>query len=1030
MSRLSRFSRKVVVLAAVTAAVAATGAPASTAFGAAPAWSIAISAQPTIFKAGSEDLYFVSIVNTGGGAVSGTSAPIAIANTLPAGVTAKEIFGDNSGLLEESLHCELATLKCLYSGVVTPGDVLVIRIVVNVAAQAGPTAESAVSVSGGGAASAFAHAATSVSSGSSPFGVTPGTFLFAPSTSQAGAHPNLTTNFMLNEEGIEEPVHSVQDTVVDLPPGFAGNATAAPLCDMERVVNNECPPDTAVGVVTVNPARIAVRPVLLYNVVPYKDEPAAFAFSQIFPGRIDTSVVKDAAGEYYIQARVTNISEQNAIMGATVTFWGVPADFNGEFGPGNELAPNTTFSNAGSTKHFGIPSASGRQAFMTNPTACGTPLSAGLSAISWPWLTQAGTLLDPVEASATTTTGAITGCDSVTFEPSISVAPDEAQAGAPTGFNVDLHVPQNENPDGLASADLRKAVVTLPPGVSLSPAAADGLQACSEAQVALASQSPAGCPDASKIGAVEVQTPLLSKALHGGIYLASQGANPFGSLVAMYLVVEGSGVVLKLAGEVHADPASGQLTTSFFNNPQLPFSDLRLHFDNGSRAPLANPAACGPATSNASLTPWSGGAAATPSSTYAVEGCQPAQFKPALTGGTIDSQAGGFSPFWVTLARSDGDEPFGAVSVTTPPGLLGLLKSVPLCEDAQAQAGTCPAASLIGHTTVGAGPGATPLHIGGSVYLTGPYRGAPFGLSIVVPAVAGPFNLGNVVVRAAISIDPNTSQLTVTSDPLPTIVDGIPLDVKTITVIVDRQGFMFDPTNCAPLSLAGTLASTRGASAQLATHFQVVNCAGLPFKARFTAATQAKTSRAKGASLQVKIAYTAGGANIHSVAVTLPRQLPARLSTIQQACPDATFQANPASCPTGSLIGMGTASTPILAAPLTGPVYLVSHGGAAFPDIVIVLEGQGIRFDLTGNINISKQGITSSTFASVPDAPISSFNLVLPEGPHSGLAATGSLCAKPLHMPTTITAQNGLQIKQNTTITAVGCAVKRRARKK
>jgi hypothetical protein len=423
----------------------------------------------------------------------------------------------------------------------------------------------------------------------------------------------------------------------------------------------------------------------------------------------------------------------------------------------------------------------------------------------------------------------------------------------------------------------------------------------------------------------------------------------------------------------------------------------------------------------ASLTPWSGGPAATPSSTYTVAGCSAPRFAPSFLAGTASNQAGAFSPFSVTFSRADADAPLGAVSVTTPPGLLGLLKAVALCEEPQAALGQCGPGSLIGHTTAGAGPGPTPVYLGGQVFLTGPYHGAPFGLSIVVPAVAGPFNLGNVVVRAAISVDPNTTQLTVTSDPLPRILDGIPLQVKTINVTVDRPGFIFNPTSCDPLAVTGTLGATNGSSSPVSARFQAANCQGLPFKAKFTAATQAKTSRANGASLQVHILYTPGGANIRSVAVTLPKQLPARLSTIQQACLAATFQANPATCPAGSLIGTATASTPILAQPLTGPAYLVSHGGAAFPDIVIVLEGQGIRFDLTGNINITKQGITSSTFATVPDAPISSFTLLLPEGPHSGLSATSSLCAKPLHMPTTITSQNSLQIKQNTTITTTGC---------
>jgi hypothetical protein len=353
-----------------------------------------------------------------------------------------------------------------------------------------------------------------------------------------------------------------------------------------------------------------------------------------------------------------------------------------------------------------------------------------------------------------------------------------------------------------------------------------------------------------------------------------------------------------------------------------------------------------------------------------------------------------------------------------------------LCGESQAAAGTCGPESLIGHTTILAGAGPDPVTVTGQVFLTGPYKGAPFGLSIVVPAIAGPFNLGTVVVRASIAVDPHTAALTVTSDPLPSILQGIPLRVRTVNVTVDRGGFTFNPTDCEALSVSGTITSIQGASAQVANAFHAANCAALAFAPKFSASSLAKTSRANGAALDVKVAYPQGSqANIHSVTVKLPVQLPARLSTVQQACPAATFEANPSSCGEGSVVGTGTASTPILAAPLTGPAYLVSHGGAAFPDIVIVLQGQGITLDLVGNILISKSGVTSATFANVPDAPISSFDLNLPEGPHSGLAAVGSLCAKPLSMPTTITAQNGAQLKQTTKIKVAGCTKVKKAKK-
>jgi hypothetical protein len=428
------------------------------------------------------------------------------------------------------------------------------------------------------------------------------------------------------------------------------------------------------------------------------------------------------------------------------------------------------------------------------------------------------------------------------------------------------------------------------------------------------------------------------------------------------------------------------------------------------------------------LTPWSSETLVEPSSAFAVNaGCHAPQFNPVFAAGTVDPQAGAFSPLSVSFSRSDQDQSLGGVTIKTPPGLLGILKGVEQCPEPQANQGTCGQGSLIGHTTAAAGAGPDPVSVGGQVFLTGPYRGAPFGLSILVPAVAGPFNLGTVVVRAAINVDPHTAQITVTSDPLPTILQGIPLLIKTVNVTIDRPGFVFNPTSCEPLSIGGTLTSSQGSSASVSGHFQAANCAALAFKPSFTVSTQAKTSKQNGASLDVKVNYPSGAqANIRSVAVTLPKQLPSRLSTIQQACPEAAFDANPASCPAGSNIGIATARTPVLASPVSGPAYLVSHGGAAFPDLVLILQGEGVKLELTGSINI-KKSITSSTFASVPDAPISSFELSLPQGPHSGLTAVlptkakGNLCGTSLTMPTTITGQNGAQIRQNTKIAVTGC---------
>jgi hypothetical protein len=401
----------------------------------------------------------------------------------------------------------------------------------------------------------------------------------------------------------------------------------------------------------------------------------------------------------------------------------------------------------------------------------------------------------------------------------------------------------------------------------------------------------------------------------------------------------------------------------------------------------------------------------------------PQAFAPGFSAGTTNNQAGAFSPFALTFTRADGEQQLGGVSLKMPLGLLGTLAGIPLCGEPQAAQGTCDAASQIGSVSADAGAGANPFSVtGGKVFATGPYKGAPYGLSIVVPAVAGPFDLGTVVVRASISVDRHTAQLTITSDPLPTILDGIPLDLRTVHVSVDRPEFIFNPTNCNPMSLTGTLTGGAGGSEPVANGFQVTNCGALGFKPKFTVSTQGHTSRPGGASLDAKIVYPQGAqANIAKVKVSLPKQLPSRLTTLQKACPAATFDADPAQCPVASRVGSATASTPVLPVGLAGPVYFVSNGGEAFPNLVVVLQGYGITVDLVGDTFISKAGITSTTFNTVPDVPISSFELKLPEGPYSALAANGNLCKARLAMPTKFLAQDGAEINQSTRIAATGC---------
>ena len=677
--------------------------------------------------------------------------------------------------------------------------------------------------------------------------------------------------------------------------------------------------------------------------------------------------------------------------------------------------------------------------FFTSPSACSSgQLTTTVEVETWE--EQGKWTPDKAEAAP------VAGCNLLRFEPSISVIPETTVADEPSGYTVSAHFPQApQNLEALANPPVKNTTVTLPPGLSLNPAAADGLVACpAEGPEGFnLSQSGSGhCPLPSQVGTVEATTPVLSEPVQGHVYVAAPGCGGAGqeacreadaldgNLYGLYVQVEGSGIVVKLHGEVSANPATGQLTASFKETPQLPVSDLKLVFKGGPRAPLANPQSCGEALTRVDMTPWSSPETpdATPSFAFSVNGCGGSPFAPSFVAGTNGTAGGAYTEFSTTFGRTDRMQDLGAIQVQTPPGLLGMLSHVTLCLEPQAALGTCSAASEIGTVAASAGAGSHPFWVSGKVYVTGPYKGAPFGLSIVLPAKAGPFNLGTVVTRAALNANPSTAALTVTSDPLPQIIDGAPLRVQTITVTINRSQFMFNPTHCAAQQVTGTIASAQGTTAQVASPFAAGGCKNLPFNPGFTVATRKPAAKLDGAELDVKVSSTSGQANIHSVAVALPKQLPSRLKTIQQACRDTTFAANPAKCPPVSQIGVAKAVSPVLSAALVGPAYLVSHGGAAFPDLDIVLQGEGVRLDLTGSINISRKGITSSTFASIPDAPISTFELQLPEGPHSVLTTNGSLCGKTLAMPTTIVGQNGRRLIRTTKIAVARCPKAKKAK--
>jgi hypothetical protein len=930
------------------------------------------------------------------------------------------------------------------------GDALSLRLRVNIDSEAPANVINEGVISGGGAEQA-GSVRGSVTIGEIPasFGVAPGSVVMATSSNQAGTHPDVTTSFGVATSGKEQTVDNLKDVRVDLPPGLVGNTVGMPRCTTARALQTECPRDTIVGVSAVAIKAIAegenhspptsMAPV--YNIEPSPGEPAAFLFTTAgFPVRLDTSLLSN--GDSAVRVTAADLSEADPVLGSTVTIWGVPADHEGPGPIKTEVETRGELQGGLGGRAANVT----RVPLLTNPTQCSTPLVGRLEVDSWS--------KRDVFSGESSSLGTMTGCGVLAFSGSISMLPDTLEAGAPAGYDFKLHVPQVNDPNGLSQPNVKRVVTALPMGTVVSPSAAVGLKACSDEQFygpvsergLEEPAKPGNCPRDSQVGTVEIRTPALPLPLTGDVFLATPDCEPCspedaqdGKMVRLFVQVVGegeSGIVVKLEGRTSLNQQTGQLTATFDNNPQLPFSDFKLVLAGGSRATLANPRVCGPVSTNLDMEPWSNPFTTDVSaiSTFEVnQGCITPRFNPSFVAGTTNIQAGAYTPFTLSFGRTDADEFLNGLQMQMPQGLLGSLTGIPLCKEPEASQGTCPEGSLIGHTQVLTGPGQTPFLVtGGKVFLTEGYKGAPFGLSVVVPAKAGPFTLtgttgtGNVVVRAAINIDPHTAALTVTADPLPTALDGIPLQLKVVNVTVDRPGFTFNPTSCAKKAITGTLSSKESGGAHVSSSFQVTNCAGLGFKPLFKVSTSGKTSRITGASLDARVIYPTGSryANIAKVKVDLPKQLPSRLTTLQKACPAATFNANPGNCPKASIVGIARANTPVLPVQLTGPAYFVSHGGEAFPNLIIVLQGYGVRVDLTGDTFINKAGITSSTFNQVPDVPISSFELYLPQGKDSALAANGNLCNSTLKMPTSFTAQNGAVIHQSTPITVTGCNAK------
>ena len=850
------------------------------------------------------------------------------------------------------------------------------------------------------------------------------------SSLQAGAHADLTTMFKLTRDGSQEPYAQTRDIEVHLPPGMIGNPQQIPRCSIEQLGSSSktsnCPVSSQVGVteirVTGGPTGTYVEPI--YNMAPPSGTDIvarlgliAAAYPTLINVRVDPT-------DYSLVASIEGASSSAGLVEATTTLWGVPADPSHNE---QRITPEEAISGKGPEggREAGIPPVP----FLSNPTDCSLERQVGFTARSYQ--------LPDLPSKMTSSFPQITGCGKLNFEPRFTALVTNPEAAAPTGLDAELVIPQDESPQGRSTSTLRSARVTLPQGLAINPAAADGLEACSSDQVGFGRNEDSRCPAAAKIGSAEMIVPALESPLHGSVY---QRTPEPGHLFRFWLVTDEQGVHLKLPAEIEANPVTGQLTTVFAGiptlggNPQIPFSSLKLRIFGGPRAPLSTPGSCGTYQTHFSFTPWSGRSAVEGDTPMQItSGCGKGGFRPTIAAGSLLPFGGTFTPFTFTLTREDGEANPQTIAIHLPQGLLAQLRGVPRCPDAAAATGACPSDSKIGDLTTAAGVGGAPLWIPQperahtAAYLAGPYKGAPFSIVSVVPAQAGPFDLGLVVVRAGIYVDPETALATITTDPLPQILEGVPVAYRTIHVDVDRKNFTLNPTSCAVKKITATVTASSGATAEPSDGFQATRCARLRYTPKLKLSFKGSRKRTGNPAIKAVLTQPAHQANTKTAVVLLPGSEFIDNAHISTPCTMVQFNAD--RCPKASILGHATARTPLLDRPLSGPVYFRSNGGAReLPDLVADLRGQ-IHITLVGYIDSVKSGLERSRvrtrFLHVPDAPVTRFTMNLFGGKKGLIENSDNLCRVPRRAEIKLKAQNGKGRTTNAPI-QIGCGKPKR----
>jgi hypothetical protein len=848
------------------------------------------------------------------------------------------------------------------------------------------------------------------------------------SSVQAGAHADLTTAFALSrKEGL--PYAMTRDVEVHLPPGVIGNPQALPRCTSGQLGieagQSECPVSSQVGITEVR----VIEPIATTFVEPIYNMPSPGGdivarlgfFAGGYPAFIN---VRLDPGDYSLVAALEGAPSAAGLLEAKTTLWGVPAAASHD---GERLTPAEAA--AGETPANGRTAGLPEVPFMTNPTDCSLARQMTVTARSYQLPNNPSSITVPFPE--------VTGCGNVDFNSRLSVSATNPEASAPTGLDAELTIKQNEGPQDISTSTLKSGKVTLPEGLSINPAAGDGLEACSNEQVRFGTRESARCPDPAKVGLVELDVPALERTLHGAVY--QRNPEP-GHLFRFWLVTDEQGVHLKLPAEIEANPLTGQLTTRFEGiaslggNPQVPFSELRLHIFGGPRAPLSTPNSCGTYKTHYLFAPWSGRPATEGDTAMQItSGCGKGGFSPELVAGTLNYGGGEFSPFAFTLTRKDGEANPQTIALHLPQGLLAKLGGVPLCSDADAATGACPAASRIGSLIAASGVGGAPLWIPQpgkaptAVYLAGPYKGAPYSVVSVVPAQAGPFDLGLVVNRAGIHVDPETALATIKTDPLPQILEGVPIGYRTLSVLIDRKDFTLNPTNCAPKKIAATLTAANGATAEPTDGFQATDCAKLPYKPKLKLSFKGSTKRTGNPALKAVLTQKPHQANTAAATAVLPGSEFIDNSHINNPCTRVQFDQG--ACPKASILGHAEARTPLLDQPLRGPVYFRSNGGQReLPDLVADLHGP-IHITLVGYIDSVKSGSETSRvrtrFAHVPDAPVTRFTISLFGGKRGLIENHVNLCGAKKRVTLEFKGQNG-RVKRSSPAIGMPCGGKRK----